>query len=92
MLSVWSGSKAGIRVEQSPLSEANYLRLDHSKAVSLLGWSPILDFDATITLTTDWYRRYAADPTIAGALVAEQIESYQSVSSASGPSESVPSS
>jgi CDP-glucose 4,6-dehydratase len=79
MLSAWSGTKSGIRVEQSPLAEANYLRLDHSKAVSLLGWRPILDFDATISLTTDWYRRYATDPSCAGALVAEQIGSYLSL-------------
>lgn len=83
MLSGWTGSRAAIRIEQSPLAEANYLRLDHSKAVSLLGWSPILDLDTTIDLTTDWYRRYTADPTSASALVAEQIASYRDLPSRS---------
>jgi CDP-glucose 4,6-dehydratase len=38
--------------------EANYLKLDCSKAKSLLGWRPILDLETTLQWTVDWYRTY----------------------------------
>ncbi len=38
--------------------EAKYLKLDCSKAQSMLGWESILDFDTAISLTIDWYRAY----------------------------------
>ncbi|OEU49514.1 MAG: CDP-glucose 4,6-dehydratase [Desulfobulbaceae bacterium S5133MH15] len=38
--------------------EANYLRLDCSKARSLLGWSAKLDLIAALELVVEWYREY----------------------------------
>jgi len=62
------------------LHEAKLLRLDCSKARSVLGWSPRLDFAETVALTTDWYMRQARgeDPI---ALTAAQIDYFMSKSS-----------
>ena len=38
--------------------EANYLKLDCSKAKSLLGWMPALDLKTTLEWIVDWYRAY----------------------------------
>jgi CDP-glucose 4,6-dehydratase len=38
--------------------EANLLLLDISKAIFQLGWTPQMDINKTIELTTDWYARY----------------------------------
>lgn len=38
--------------------EASYLKLDSSKARAELGWVPKLSLQASIRLTTDWYRAW----------------------------------
>ncbi len=40
------------------LHEANVLKLDISKAKSLLGWSPLWNIDKAIAETVAWYRQY----------------------------------
>lgn len=36
--------------------EANYLKLDCSKAANRLGWAPLLGLDEALKLTVDWYK------------------------------------
>jgi len=38
--------------------EANILKLDISKAKTLLGWQPTLDFQQSLELTFNWYKEY----------------------------------
>ncbi|WP_342740143.1 CDP-glucose 4,6-dehydratase [Bradyrhizobium sp. B117] len=38
--------------------EANYLKLDCSKARNLLGWRPLIEFEDVLRLTVDWYRAH----------------------------------
>lgn len=59
------------------LHEARLLHIDSAKARSL-GWAPVLDFEQTIGMTTDWYRRWSSGED-AAALCAEQIEDYMSL-------------
>ncbi len=42
------------------LHEANLLKLDISKAKSLLGWSPLWNIDRAIAETVAWYQQYPA--------------------------------
>jgi len=43
--------------------ESHYLRLDSSKARSLLGWAPRWDLERTLERTVEWYRAFeAAEP------------------------------
>jgi len=47
--------------------EANILKLDTTKAKSILQWHPQLDFQKNIEFTFDWYRNYyqkTEDPTL----------------------------
>lgn len=73
----WGVGAPAVRIEPSPLKEANYLKLDIAKAGAGLGWRPVLGFADTVALTADWYKAYAADPMSARALVDEQIEAYR---------------
>lgn len=38
--------------------EANYLKLDCTKAGNLLNWYPVYDVSETVNVTTDWYHQY----------------------------------
>ena len=53
-------------VESSQLKnnmhEANLLQLNCDKAFSEIHWSPVLEFDETIKLTTTWYKNFYENP------------------------------
>ncbi len=55
--------------------EAGQLRLDCSKATSLLGWQPRLTTREAIVWTVDWYRAHAAGAD-AGELCRTQLAAY----------------
>ncbi len=57
--------------------EASLLMLDISKAKFRLGWQPRLDLDATIALTTDWYKRYRTENVY--SLCLDQLTTYTSI-------------
>jgi len=54
--------------------EAGLLMLDISKAMQVLGWTPALDFDQTVSITADWYARYDSEDVL--ALCRSQIAEY----------------
>lgn len=54
--------------------EANLLMLDISKAIRFLKWKPVLDFDSTIRLTTDWYVKHKKTDVL--ELSQQQIKEY----------------
>jgi CDP-glucose 4,6-dehydratase len=51
--------------------EAGYLKLDCSKAKSLLGWSPRLSLSTTIDWVAEWYRGYRQDKDMRSVTEAE---------------------
>lgn len=55
--------------------EAKLLRLNASKARSLLDWNPQLDFEQTVSFTANWYARWARGDA-ARAITENQIETY----------------
>ncbi|HYG76600.1 MAG TPA: CDP-glucose 4,6-dehydratase [Planctomycetota bacterium] len=56
--------------------EAHFLRLSCEKAMSVLRWKPVWDFDATMRLTTEWYKTFYQNKSAAAALCDEQITAY----------------
>jgi len=55
--------------------EANYLKLDCSKAKAKLGWMPIWDIKTTLDSIIAWYQSYLSDNDMR-AMCYDQIESY----------------
>ena len=62
--------------DPNALHEAKLLMLDISKAKFRLGWEPRLDLSQTISLTTDWYKKYASEKPY--ELCVRQIKKYLS--------------
>lgn len=60
--------------DPNALHEAKLLMLDISKAKFRLGWEPRLNIDGTVSLTTDWYKRYQKEDPYNLAL--SQIQQY----------------
>lgn len=57
--------------------ESNTLKLDVSKAKTILGWTPTLDISNTIKLTCDWYKRFNSENVY--ELCVSQINYYVSL-------------
>jgi len=56
MIEAW-GEGASYELDAQPqVHEANYLKLDSSKARALLGWSPRLDLSQALQWLTEWYK------------------------------------
>lgn len=67
-----------VEIELGPKSfaETHYLRLSSEKARQRLDWIPPVNFERTVELTVDWYRRHAAGED-ARALTEAQIQAYR---------------
>jgi CDP-glucose 4,6-dehydratase len=61
--------------------EAQYLKLDCTKAKTELGWEPQWDLDHALEATVQWYKAYQSGGDVR-SLTLEQISSYQSMLSA----------
>jgi CDP-glucose 4,6-dehydratase len=76
---VWgNGAKWYPRAEQGAPYEANFLKLDSSKARMRLGWAAKWDLDEGLRRTVDWYRRFSAGGNVR-ALTEQQIFAYDDV-------------
>jgi CDP-glucose 4,6-dehydratase len=53
--------------------EANYLRLDTQKARNQLGWQPLLNFQAAIAMSADWFNAFYQQQDI-DSFTREQIQ------------------
>ena len=51
----WKGAKWENRYDGGP-HEANFLKLDCSKAKKILGWKPVWNIDTALNKTVEWYR------------------------------------
>jgi CDP-glucose 4,6-dehydratase len=59
--------------------EATLLKLDCSKARTLLGWRPVWDFAELAKHTAEWYRHHNADGVVDSA---RQLDIFRSAASA----------
>ena len=67
----WIDSSKG----KEKLYEAKLLRLNCEKAMNHLKWEPILNFEETIELTVNWYKKYYSGNDIYDFTLS-QIEEY----------------
>ena len=77
MLACWKQPTQGWSI-QSPKDmphEANYLKLDISKATTQLQWLPALDIESTLTWVTDWYQAWLDNADMRDYSL-KQIEDY----------------
>jgi CDP-glucose 4,6-dehydratase len=58
--------------------EAHYLKLDCSKANSLLGWQPKWNLEIALEKIAEWYKVYQEDPSLIRKVTLDQIDSYSS--------------
>lgn len=73
----WGGDTAAPLADTREVPhEAGLLRLDTSKARSLLGWRPALPLAATLDWIVDWHRQIA-DGADARAVTCAQIDAYR---------------
>ncbi len=76
---LWGGD-AQYEMDNGPHPhEAGLLKLDCSKARSLLGWAPRLNLGQALEWTVDWYKAYDHNSLTAVGMIEEQILSYQSL-------------
>jgi CDP-glucose 4,6-dehydratase len=57
--------------------ESGLLKLNCDKALNILKWQAVLDFQQTVKLTTQWYTEYYNSPSNISALTINQINVYR---------------
>lgn len=69
---------------QTPFHEAGLLKLNCDKALLQLDWQPTLEFDETIRLVAEWYRRHHDGETDMYGVTQNQIELYETLATSRG--------
>jgi len=73
---LWEASPGWQLEKNSQPHEANYLKLDCSKARGRLNWSPLLNLETAIDWIVEWYREYQNNRDMRAVSI-NQIERYQ---------------
>ena len=74
-IGLWGTGNYVIETKQE-FKEANYLRLDVSKAKGMLSWSPKYTFNTAAKNTVDWYKEYYSNKTNIVKITEDQIKNY----------------
>lgn len=77
MATKWSGSTIWTQGNGDHPHEANFLKLDISKAKSHLGWKPVWNLDQTLGKIIDWHNAWLAGSDMR-LLCEQQISTYRS--------------
>ena len=77
MTSEWGGDATSTRDTSKHPHEANYLKLDISKATSLLGWKPVWNLDKALEKIIAWHIAWLSGADMR-SLCEQQIAAYQS--------------
>ena len=75
---LWGTHVAWEELHQPYPQEANYLKLDCSKARKKLKWAPKLDLDATLKWVVEWYKSYNNAEDVE-KLTKSQVVAYQNL-------------
>jgi CDP-glucose 4,6-dehydratase len=68
--------ESGLSTEQAVPHEANFLKLDITRANNLLGWYPVHSVAEAVRATVEWYRELHDSARDAGELCLRQIDDY----------------
>jgi CDP-glucose 4,6-dehydratase len=60
LVRIWGEGATWYTLEQNAVKETHILKLDSTKAHSLLQWQPVTDLTEALQLTADWYKSHAA--------------------------------
>ena len=75
----WPGAKFKNQKEISPVYESGLLKLNCDKAYNKLGWEPVLDFEETIELTSEWYNLFFNQNNEVYDITLSQIKKYEQI-------------
>jgi CDP-glucose 4,6-dehydratase len=78
MVALWGGRASWSQDPAVHPAEAQFLKLDASKARDILGWSPLLPLDLALSYIVDWYQAFEAGCDL-GTLTRQQIARYESL-------------
>lgn len=78
LVQTWGGPAAWSQDQGSHPHEANFLKLDASKAKSELNWHPVLPLSETLDWIVEWYRAFQTGADLR-ALTCAQIERYEAL-------------
>ena len=56
--------------------EAHYLKLDCTKANTILGWHPLWNLETALEKIAEWYRVYQENPQSMREITLRQIQDY----------------
>ena len=73
------GGSFEIESKNNSLYEANYLKLDCSKAIKRLNWTPKLSIEQSISMTCAWYKNYYLDNSNMYDFSVGQIKQFESI-------------
>ena len=73
------GSNFEIESTENSLHEARNLKLDCSKSMKRLNWSPKLNIEKSISMTCAWYKNFYKGDQDMYSFSAEQIKQYESI-------------
>ena len=62
--------------QSSQFHESDLLKLNCDKALHILNWHAVLDFEETVAMTADWYRSFYDDPSSIRNVTDNQIDDY----------------
>ncbi len=78
VVEMWGSGNLTISNDLNAVHEAHLLRLDISKAISELKWTPKMDATLAIKRTIDWYKRFYSGENVT-TLMDEDLNFYQSL-------------
>ena len=79
----WGADMAWQSEDGVQLHEAHSLKLDSSKARTMLGWQPQWNLNRALEATAEWYKAQQSQKDL-GSITLKQIQSYQNMRSLQG--------
>lgn len=76
VIEIWGKGSIKIEPDNSMQPEANYLKLDCTKARTLLGWKPLYGIQDTVSITVNQYKKLLNSPHAAFDIIKGEIFAY----------------